>query len=217
MAEIDKQQSLKTLLSIFIALTAVTGALISWQASRVGGAASGADGKAITAALEEAATELGIASETFSNLTDTREFLVHMENARAIHEEYMRNPDVPGHWLDEWQSESIRARARHTQLNTDYVKTQEGRPTFERERFRDTVRALAASEKALDIEPFLKTSEERRRDARLLFSLNALFTAAIFLFTVAMKTDVRRKTIWTSAGVVLYFAATVTAVVKIFG
>jgi hypothetical protein len=217
MAEPEIKKAHKSLFSALIALTALTGALVSWQASRIGGEASGADGKAITAALDEAATEMGIAAEIFSNLTDTREYLVHMENARAIHEEYMRNPDVPDHWLEERQSESIRARAHHTQLNMDYLNTQDGRPTFERERYRETVRALEASEKPLAIEPFLKTSEERRRESRLLVSLNILFAAAIFLFTVALKTDVRRKIIWAGAGAAFYLVAAVIAAVKILG
>ena len=84
MAEPEIKKAHKSLLSALIALTALTGALVSWQASRIGGEASGADGKAITAALDEAATEMGIAAEIFSNLTDTREYLVHMENSRAI-------------------------------------------------------------------------------------------------------------------------------------
>ena len=217
MAEPEIKKAHKSLLSALIALTALTGALVSWQASRIGGEASGADGQAITAALDEAATEMGIAAEIFSNLTDTREYLVHMENARAIREEAMRNPDVPDRWIDEWQSESIRARAHHIQLNMDYLKIQDGRTAFERERYRETVRALEASEKPLAIEPFLKTSEERRRESRLLVSLNILFAAAIFLFTVALKTDVGRKLVWAGAGAAFYLAAAATAAVKIFG
>ena len=130
----------------------------------------------------------------------------------------MRNPDVPGRpAFDQWQSESIRARAHHTQLNMDYLKTQDGRPTFERERYRETVRALEASEKPIAVEPFVKTSEERRRESLLLVSLNILFAAAIFLFTVALKTDVRRKFVWAGAGAAFYLAAAATAAVKIFG
>jgi hypothetical protein len=216
MAEMEPRQSLQTLLSVFIALTAVTGALMSWQAFRIGGAASGADGKAITAALDEASTEVTIAADSFSNLTDTREFLVHRENARAIHEEYMRNPDVPGHWLDEWQAESIRARARHTQLNTDYTKTEDGHLVFERERFHDSIRAQAASEKALNTGPFIQSSEDLRRASRFLFALNTLFAAALVLFTVALKTDVRHKVLWTMAGGGLYLLATGAAFWKVF-
>jgi hypothetical protein len=217
MAEPERPQPLKTPLSVLIALTALTGALVSWQASRVGSAASSADSKAITAALDEAATEMGISAETFSNLTNAREYLVHMENGRALREESARDPGAGGRLIEEWRAESIRARARHTQLNQDYIKTDEGRPTFDSERYRETVRALAASEKPLAVEPFIKTSNERRRESLLLASLNALFAAAIFLFTVALKTEVRAKPVWAAAGLVLYLTAAAIAALRIFG
>lgn len=217
MGEPDRPQPLKTLLSILIALTALTGALVSWQASRVGGEASGADSKAITAALDEAATEMGISAETFSNLTNAREYLVHMENGRALREEAARDPGDRGRRLEEWRAESIRARARHTQLNQDYIKTEAGRPTFDSERYRETVRSLAASEKPLAVEPFIQTSNERRRESLLLVSLNALFTVAIFVFTVALKTEVKAKSVWTAAGLAFYLAAALIAALRIFG
>ena len=68
----------RTLLSILIALAAVTGALVSWRALRVGGAASGEDGKAVTAALSEAASESAFSSEIFidGNLKATSSFAI---------------------------------------------------------------------------------------------------------------------------------------------
>jgi hypothetical protein len=216
-AEPEKPSRLRSLLSALIALTAVTGALVSWQASRIGGQASGADSKAVTTALDEAAVEMEIAATTFSNVTDVREYVLHEENAKALLEEAKRNADAPSRWIRESQSESIRAHARHTQLDTDYLKSVDGRPEFESERYRETTRALMASERPLNAEPFIKAAEERRREALFLVLLNVAFTAAIFLFTVALKTNVRRKPVWTAAGAAIYLAAAVTAAVRIFG
>ncbi len=216
MPESESPTPLKTFLSIFIALAAVSGALISWRAARLGAAAGSADGAAITAALDEASSEMRIASDIFANTTAAREFNVHMENARAINQEYLHNQDVPPHWLDEWQAETIRARARHTQLMTDYLKTREGRVTFESARYHDTARAQEAALKPLDTAPFLKKAAGLRRRAGQLFSLNALFTAAIFLFTVVLKTDVRRKVLWTAAGLILYASGLGLAVRPLF-
>lgn len=212
----EPEDSLKNLLSILIALAAVTAALVSWRAARIGIQAAAADGQALTAALDEASTEMGISADIYANLTGAREVLIHRENAKAINEEYLRNPAVPAHWLDEWQSEMIRARARHTQLLTDFLKTEGDHPVFEDKRYRETMRAQAASEKAVDPSPFLAAATARRREARRLFELNALFTLAILLFTITLKTDVRRKPVWTAAGGTLYLAATGIAFVRIF-
>lgn len=211
----DPAEKLKTLLSILIALTAVTAALVAWQASRVGLRATSADGKALAAAMDEASTEIVIAADVFNNLTDARDFLVHRENAKGLNEEYKRNPAVPSHWLDEWQSEMIRARARHTQLATDFLKTEGGVPVFEEGRYRETTRAQAAGEKAIDPVPFMAAARTHRLEARRLVELNILFSLAIFLFTVALKSEVRRKGIWTGAGVFLYLAAAASAAVRI--
>jgi len=211
----EPSERLKTLLSIFLALTAGTAALVAWRAARIGLRAAGADGRALTAAMDEASTELGISSDVYGNLTEARRFLVHRENARAIQKEYQRNPDVPPHWLDEWQSEMIRARASHTQIATDFLKTEGDMPVFEDKRYRETTRAQAAGEKAIDPAPFVAAAGIHRREASRLVELNALFSLAIFLFTVALKTEVRRKTIWTAAGGAFYLAATAIAVVRI--
>ncbi|MCX6561935.1 MAG: hypothetical protein NTZ26_15680 [Candidatus Aminicenantes bacterium] len=206
---------LKTSLSVLIALAATTAALVSWQASRVGIQAAAADSAALAAGLDEASTEFWISADIFSNLTDAREFLVHRENAKAINEEYLHNPNVPAHWQYEWQSEMIRARARRAQLFTDFLKTDGDHPVFEDRRYRETTRAQAATEKAVDPTPFLARATERRQEARRLVELNALFTLAIFVFTIVLKTDIRRKTLWTAAGAALYLIGAGIAVVRI--
>jgi hypothetical protein len=206
MTEQETPDKHRTLLSILIALAAVTGALVSWHALRVGGAASGEDGKAVTAALDEAASESAIASEIFGYLTNARRFQLHRDNAKAVREDAMKNAAVPDRWLDEWQGESIRAQARIAELDTDFLKTEGGRWTFDRERYERTRRSQIAMEKALDPAPFIERSAAKRREANLLVSFNALFAAAIFLFTVALKTDLRGKLVWTAAGGLAYLA-----------
>jgi hypothetical protein len=206
----------KTVLSILIALAAVTGALVSWHASRVGSAASGADGKAIAAALDEAQTELSIGSDVFAYQTATRQFQLHRDNAKAVKDEAFRNPAVPDRWLDEWQGESVRAKARASQLNLDFLKTENGRVVFDRGKYHAALRAQAESEKALDPAPFTARSEQKRRESLFLVSLNALFTAAIFLFTVGLKTDLRPREFWMASGVLIYLAGAGLAVWHIF-
>jgi len=206
----------KTFLSVLIALTAATGALVSWQASRAGNAADSADGQAIAAALNEAGNEMSIASDVFLSETNARELLTHLESARDIHREVMRNPAVPGRWLDDWQSEIIRARVRHLQLNTDFLISKDGRQVFDGERYRQAVRAQAASEKPIDTAPFRALSEAKRRAAVFLISLNLLFASALFLFTAALRTGRGGRPVWTAAGLALYVCASGLAVWKIF-
>ncbi len=194
----------KTLLSVLIALAATTGALVSWQASRLGSRAATADGQAITAALNEAGSEMSIASDVFLFETNARELRQHLENARAIHREVMRNPAVPVRWLDEWQSEIIRARVRHLQLNTDFLKMENGQEVFDSRRYGQAMRAQAASEKPLDSASFTNQSDALRRKSVFLVALNLLFTSAIFLFTGALRTDIGRKLGWMTAGIVFY-------------
>jgi hypothetical protein len=216
MPEPEPKNPLKTVLSILIALAATTGALTSWHASRVGSAASGADGRAIGAALDEATTELTIGSDVFSFQTAARQFQLHRDNAKAIKDEAFRNPAVPDRWMDEWQGESVRAKARASQLNLDFLKTVNGRVTFDPEKYRAVVRAQAESDKTLDPAPFTARAEAKRREALFLISLNVLFTAAIFFFTVGLKTDLRFKGFWTALGILLYLAGTGIAAWRIF-
>jgi hypothetical protein len=216
MPEPEPKNPLKTVLSILIALAATTGALTSWHASRVGSAASGADGRAIGAALDEATTELTIGSDVFGFQTAARQFQLHRDNAKAIKDEAFRNPDIPDRWMDEWQGESVRAKARASQLNLDFLKTVNGRVTFDPEKYRAVVRAQAESDKTLDPAPFTARAEAKRREALFLISLNALFTAAIFFFTVGLKTDLRFKGLWTALGILLYLAGTGIAAWRIF-
>ena len=206
MSESEAPNKHHTILSILIALTAVTGALASWYASQVGGAASGEDGKAITAALDEAASESAIASEVFGYLTNARRFQIHRDNAKAVRDDAMKNAAVPDRWLDDWQGESIRAQARIGELDLDFLKTEGGRWTFDRERYYKTRRSQISMEKALDPAPFVERSAVKRREANLLVSLNAFFAAAIFFFTIALKVERRGKIAWTAAGGVMYLA-----------
>jgi hypothetical protein len=216
MPEPEPKEAIRTVLSILIALAATTGALISWHASRVGGAAGGADGKAIAAALNEARTEISNGSDIFAFQTATRQFQLHRDKAKAIHDEAFRNPAVPDRWLDEWQGESMRAKARAYQLNLDFLKTENGRISFDRDKYDAAQRAQAESEKALDPAPFVAKSERKRGEAILLLSLNALFTAAIFFFTIGLKTDLRFKRLWTAIGILFYLGGAGIALWRIF-
>lgn len=216
MPEPERLQPLKTVLSILIALAATTGALISWHASRVGSAASGADGRAIGAALEEAKTEITVGSDIFAFQTAARQFQLHRDTSQAVQDEARRNPAIPRRWIDEWQGESVRAKARASQLNLDFLKTVDGRVTFDPEKYHAMARALAESEKVLDPAPFSARAEAKRRQALFLISLNALFTAAIFFYTIGLKTELRFKSLWTALGVLFYLAGTGAAVWRIF-
>jgi hypothetical protein len=216
MPDSEPKETIKTILSILIALAATTGALVSWYASRVGSAAGGADGKAIAAALDNAQTELSIGSDIFAYQTATRQFQIHRDNAKAIRDEAYRNPAIPERWLDEWQGESVRAKARAPQLNLDFLKTENGRFVFDNEKYYKVVRAQAESEKALDPAPFIAKSERKRAESLLLISLNALFTAAIFFFTIGLKTELRFKWLWTAIGIGFYLGGAGIAVARIF-
>jgi hypothetical protein len=202
----EQRNRFKTFISIMIALAAVTGALVSWQAAQVGGDASAADGQAVTAALEEAGTEINIASDIYSNQLEARQFLFHQENSRMINDQVMRNPTVPNRWLDEWQSEIIRARNHHIQLNIDYLKKEGNKEMFDSRKYHDALRAETAGQKALDPGPFIRRSEARRQESKLLVFLNTLFTAAIFFFTAAYHAESRKKIVWIAAGIIFYLA-----------
>jgi hypothetical protein len=197
---------LKTLLSILIALAATTGALVSWHASRVGSQASGADGAAIAAALADARTEMDIASSSYNLERNAREFQYRRDSAAAIREEAKRRPEILNRLADDLQEELAQVYVRAYQLVFDFTKAEEGRYAFERERFYKTNRAAAESAEPLESAPFIARSAERRLESARLVSLNALFTAAIFFFTVSLKTDFRRKLPWTAAGLVSYLA-----------
>ena len=216
MSESETPNKHHTILSIMIALVATTGALVSWYASRIGGAASGEDGKAITAALDNAAAESTIASEVFGYVTNARHFQIHRDNERQVREDAMNNEAVPDSlWLGEWQAESIRARARLPELNTDFTRTEGGRWTFDRARYEETRRGEFAMEKALDPAPFAARAGVLRGIENRLVALNALFAAAIFCFTAALKIERRGKIAWTIVGAILYLAGAGVALIRV--
>jgi hypothetical protein len=215
MSEDESANRHHTILSILIALTATTGALVNWYASKVGGAASGEDGKAITAALAEASTESEIAADAFGYLTNARRFQIHRDNEREVRADAFKNADVPDRWIDEWQAESIRARARLDQINPDFTKTDGGRWVFDRERYESATRSEMGLARALDPAPFIARAGALRKKGNQLVALNALFAAAIFSLTAALKTERRGKLAWTLAGWAIYLAGAVFAVVRI--
>lgn len=216
MTQPDASERLKTLLSILIALTAVTAAVVAWQASRIGLQAGSADGKALTAAMDEAANGLVQAAMVYANRTGVREYALHRENAKFLKEELHADPDIPFSWWEEMQSELIRAKASHSLLAPDYLINRNGHPAFDEERYRSRARAEAAALKAIDPAPFVLEAAAHRRTASRLVELSLLFTLAIFLFTVALKSEARRKKAWAAAGGALYLAASLMAVIRIW-
>jgi hypothetical protein len=66
------------------------------------------------------------------------------------------------------------------------------------------MRAQAASEKPLDSTPLANQSDALRRKSVFLVALNLLFTAALFLFTAVLRTDIGRKLGWMTAGILFY-------------
>jgi len=224
MSESEAPSKHHTILSILIALAATTGALVSWHASKVGGAASGEDAKAIAAALDEAAAESNIASDIFINMTNTIHFQIHRDNSRAAQEELnnaavreagRKNTSAGFRWIYERFLESALANARLPYLNFDFLKTEGGRRTFDRERYYQARRSELEMEKALDPAPFIERSAAKRREANLLVSLNALFAAAIFCFTAALKIEQRGKLVWTAVGALMYLAGAGLALARV--
>ena len=209
-------EPLKIAISILIALTAVTGALISWQASRMGSRAASLDSDAIRAALENANTEMSIAADMAANQSAYQSYVLHRLNADILHDQFMNQPSLPSTTIDEWQREVSRANVYRNQLSQDYLRAGDGGEFFDADKFQQAMRAEAASQKPLDAAPFSAQADAQRRRLRFFVAMSVGLTAALFFLTLALQLPSTGRKIWTVVGVLLYGGIVLLTVWKSF-
>jgi hypothetical protein len=216
-----KSDSFKVAVSVLIALTALTGALLSWAAARVGDRAGGQDGKAVQAALHRAQAEIMVASDAAFYRSAFESYRLHFLLSRVVRRQALAAPKLETAVVDEWERELRRAQAWRDQVDQDYLAGEgEGeaeRERFDEARFRAAFLAEAAGQNALNPMPFVREAENGRVRVRRLVSLNLLLAAALFFLTLSLKTDGRGRRRWAAAGLTLFCAAAGLGLWRILG
>lgn len=216
-----KSDSFKVTVSVLIALTALTGALLSWAAARAGDRAGGQDGKAVQAALHRAQAEIMVASDAAFQRSAFENYRLHFLLSRVVRRQALAARRLETPTVDEWERELRRAQAWRDQVDQDYLAREgEGeaeRERFDEARFRAAFLAEAAGQNALDPVPFVREAESGRIRVRRLVALNMLLTSALFFFTLSLKTEGRGRKRWAAAGLVLFCAAAGLGLWRVLG
>ncbi len=194
------------MVSILIALAAVTAALVSWTAAQVNGSAGSLDGIATQAALDAASTGITIATDLTANLFYYDLYFQHLKTADLLETQATGSPtDLAAILWDERLQELNRASYNQKGIEQDFLLRGETVDTFQAEEYQRARLAEAASQKSLDWESSLVQAQDVRALTLRLLSLNLFFTAAIFLFIVGLNAESRRL-LWAAGGVCLYVA-----------
>lgn len=197
----------KTAVSVLIALTALTGALLSWKAARINGAAGAGDADAIQAALHRAYTEMTVSAEAVHQRSAFQEYQLHLLLSRLAKNQAQSDPGAPGSLFDDWQREIMKAAVRRDALDQDYLEREGEEERFDEDRYREAFRAEAVGRKATDPGPFIRRAEAARARVRAVVSLNMLLAAALFFFTLSLKTAKPGRRVWAAAGLAIFSAA----------
>jgi hypothetical protein len=192
--------------SILIALAAVTAALVSWTAAQVNSRAGNLDGTATQAALDAASTRITIATDLTANLFYYDQYFQRLKTAELLGEQATESPtDLATILWDERLRELNRASYNQQNIEQDFLLRGETVDTFQAEEYQRARLAEAASQKNLGWESSLVQSQDVRALTLRLVSLNLFFTAAIFLFIIGFNAESRRL-LWAMGGVCLYVA-----------
>ncbi|MEI6509544.1 MAG: hypothetical protein WCO14_01210 [bacterium] len=194
------------MVSILIALAAVTAALVSWTAAQVNSRAGTLDGAATQAALDAASTRITIATDLTSNLFYYDQYFQHLKTAELLDAQTTGSPtDLAAILWDERLRELNQASYNQKNIEQDFLLRGETVDSFQAEEYQRARLAEAASQRDLDWALSLNQAQDVRALTLRLVSLNLFFTAAIFFFIIGLNAE-NRRLLWAAGGVCFYAA-----------
>jgi hypothetical protein len=222
-----RQSSFKTIVSILIALVAVTGAFIAWQSSQSSGESSALESNGIKAALARAKAEIEISANLYRNQINFDSYLLDYRSAEITLDQ---TTEVPTTMADSQQAldqlfygrmESVNRAAVYRDLvDPDYLHEQSTSSVtnsfFDRDRYRQAMLAQAASMEAIDPQVYFPRADIQR-GRTLDFALSGVvLSGALVCFTLALVLSNRWKYLPAGIGCGMYLFSLVIAFTEIF-
>lgn len=212
---------LKALIPILIGFISVSGAVATWQVSRLGSAASDADDQAIsesiTAAKDDARAELQLRSEQ-SAYARYRGDVAAADSLRELAtkaRDELGNEQAATAYEDEAQVlDAIADKLSELSFNVGYVQGEEGQETYDEEtRRRDLVAVEQGSRNALAVNPrqTAAVADKLRNRSQRLVGWIVVFTFAI-LFLALAQMSASRRVLLAGAGLGIYVIAVIGAI-----
>ncbi|MCX5973866.1 MAG: hypothetical protein NTU59_04165 [Coprothermobacterota bacterium] len=223
----EKTSSFKTIVSVLIALVAVTGAFVAWQSSQSSGEASTLESNGIKAALARAKAEIEISANLYRNQINFDSYLLDYRNAEITMDQ---TTEVPTTMIDSQQAldqlfygrmESINRAAVYRDLvDIDYFHEQFTSSVtnsfFDQDRYRQAMLAQVATMQAIDPQVYFPRVDFQRGRA-LDFALSGvILSGALVCFTLALVLSNRWKFFPAAMGCGMYIFSLVIAFAGFF-
>jgi transcriptional regulator NrdR family protein len=223
----ERKGSFKTIVSVLIALVAVTGAFIAWQSSQSSGEASALESNGIKAALARAKAEIEISANLYRNQINFDSYLLDYRSAEITLDQTTEVPTTmvgSQQALDQLfygQMEFVNRAAVYRDLvDTDYLHEQlSGSVTdsfFDQDRYRQAMLAQAAAMEAIDPQVYFPRVDFQR-GRTLDFALSGvILSGSLVCFTLAFVLSNRWKFFPTAMGCGMYIFSLVIAFTGFF-
>ncbi|MEI6530594.1 MAG: hypothetical protein WCN99_03800 [bacterium] len=223
----EKTSSFKAIVSVLIALVAVTGAFVAWQSSQSSGEASALESNGIKAALARAKAEIEISANLYRNQINFDSYLLDYRSAEITMDQ---TTEVPTTMIDSQQAldqlfygrmESINRAAVYRDLvDIDYFHEQFTSSVtnsfFDQDRYRQAMLAQVATMQAIDPQVYFPRVDFQRGRA-LDFALSGvILSGALVCFTLALVLSNRWKFFPAAMGCGMYIFSLVIAFTGFF-
>lgn len=218
----EKMSSFRTIVSVLIALVAVTSAFVAWQSSQSSGEASALESNGIKAALARAKAEIEISANLYRNQINFDSYLLDYRSAEITLDQ---TTEVPTTMADSQQAldqlfygrmESVNRAAVYRDLvDTDYLHEQSTTSVtnsfFDQDRYRQAMLAQAAAMEAIDPQVYFPRVDFQR-SRTLDFALSGvILSGALVCFTLALVSSNRWKFFPAALGCGMYLFSLVIA------
>jgi hypothetical protein len=218
----EKKSSFKTIISVLIAVVAVTGAFVAWQSSQSSGEASALESNGIKAALARAKAEIEISANLYRNQINFDSYLLDYRSAEIL---FDQTTEVPTAMADSQQArdqlfygrmESVNRAAVYRDLvDTDYLHEQSTSSVtnsfFDQDRYRQAMLAQTAAMEAIDPQVYFPRVDFQR-SRTLDFALSGvILSGALVCFTLALVSSRRWMVFPTAMGCGMYIFSLVVA------
>jgi hypothetical protein len=223
----EKTSSFKTIVSVLIALVAVTGAFVAWQSSQSSGEASALESNGIKAALARAKAEIEISANLYRNQINFDSYLLDYRNAEITMDQ---TTEVPTTMIDSQQAldqlfygrmESINRAAVYRDLvDIDYFHEQFTSSVtnsfFDQDRYRQAMLAQVATMQAIDPQVYFPRVDFQRGRALDFAISGVILSGALVCFTLALVLSNRWKFFPAAMGCGMYIFSLVIAFTGFF-
>lgn len=209
--EEEPKGTFKTIVSILIALVAVSGAFVAWKASQAQDQASNLDSAGIKAALNAANTEINVSSQLYLNQLSFDSYFLHYKSAQNLTESRTKvptslegDPQVVDSLFFQKMREINRAALFRDLVDSNYLKEVDDSMKFEAERFRQATWAEIATIEDLDPSKSFLLADSARKDVSNLVLAAVTLSASLIFFTASLVTFSNWKFLWMGFGVLIY-------------